>query len=151
RWRKLGSRKKRTLKSKSSMRGRWFRFITPDPDNPFDDPCILGGMDVSSSQTTILAVLLGLEKLEKIAREHSFNDYLARRAWGRRASVLKITGTADDYTDPTDERLKLLVKQLWMRVLYGAPVAWTVLDQWRASGEVGPGWKEGKRKGQITR
>jgi hypothetical protein len=147
RWLSLGHP---ALTLDSSMRGRWFRFVTPDPESPLEDPAALLGMDVSSSQTAILAILLGLSQLENIACKGSFNEYLAHRAWQDRTIFLNITGTDVDYADENDPRLILLVKQLWMRVLYGAPTAWTVLGQWKDSAEVGPGWAKSTRKGQIT-
>src|SRR5258705_1932909 len=88
-----------TLASVSSMRGRWFRFVTPDPEveGLVDDEYALFGQDVSASQTMILAVFLGLKQLEDIASAESFNKYLARRAWEDRPTLLNVTGTDADY------------------------------------------------------
>jgi hypothetical protein len=132
-WRTLGNPV--ALGVVSSPRGRWFRFQDEDPEVERDIVGALYGVDVSSSQTAILAVLLGLDKLEEIASSKSFNQFLAERAWQKRQRWLK-----PGYEGSTDARLVLLVKQFWMRVLYGAPPAWTVLRQWDDTTDVGPGW-----------
>jgi hypothetical protein len=154
-----GSRRRRVghpaLGEVSSPRGRWFRFqhaiMQQDAITQEDDPVEfsenLRGVDVSASQTAILAILLGLEQLEAITSERSFNAFLAARAWEQQADVLE-----PGYDGPDDPHLVLLVKQLWMRVLYGAPPAWTVLEQWKKATKVGPGWRKRKREGRtITR
>lgn len=122
----------------SSPRGRWFQFQHEVDD--IERTALLGGLDVGASQTAILAVMLGLDKLEAIASAQSFNTHLAARAWKQRQQVLEDDGRG--YDGPTDEKLKELVKQLWMRVAYGAEPAWTALEQMKDA-DIGPGWKRG--------
>src|SRR5262249_11242890 len=60
---------------------RWFKGRSPDSD----DACPLVGRDISSSQTQIVATLLGLEELEALTtsrnNEVSFKKWLADLAF----------------------------------------------------------------------
>lgn len=97
----------------TSQRSRWF--ASADLNQELSDPPLaiwsLTGFDVSSSQTQILAVLLGLDELERHATSGGppFKQYLAERAW----DVPALRGA---YSGPDDKRLIELVKNLWMRV-----------------------------------
>jgi len=117
------------------LRSRWFRSTT---GQPFIEE------DVSSSQTQVLAYLLGDKDLEQIASTQSFNGYLAQRAWrdyergSLKFKALIIPG--DKYTGPDDSRLRALVKETWMRTLYGSQPYSIVKDQRNNQDEVGQGW-----------
>jgi hypothetical protein len=114
-------------KYKTSPRARWFAVEGARDKNDalLTDAEALGGYDISSSQTQILAVLLGLKKLEGIARAQPFKMYLARRAW-RLSQAGRLT--IPKYQSSDDEDLISFVKELWLRVLYGSRVGQIVHD-----------------------
>lgn len=83
-----------------SDRGRWFR-AAPRPPLPSSVPSIveeyfhddrvpLVGTDVSASQVQILAVFLGLQKLERNIAERPFKELMAERH-GSAARIRKMT------------------------------------------------------------
>lgn len=103
----------------------------------------LVGLDVSASQTQILAIFLGLDQLEAraSAREPRFTDYLTRLAWAQRENLLRASvEEVENYRGPDDERLRDAVKNLWMRVWYGSPVPWIIFQHSWKKGVYGPGW-----------
>jgi hypothetical protein len=121
---------------KTSQRGRWFGAQALDGESVLD----LTGFDVGSSQTQILAVLLGITELEERASsEKSFKRYLAEHAWTKHCDPNDPFTLHEGYAG-ADDTLTALVKDLWMRALYGSPVARVVRDQQDALGEFGPGW-----------
>lgn len=128
------------------MRQRWFSLdlIRPhlDPRHREYRTWKLVGVDVSSSQTQILAVLLGLEKLHTHASssEKPFKKYLAELAWRKNKDPNDPFTLRGGYEGATDERLIELVKWLWMRALYGSPVWQVVQDQREEPSVYGPGW-----------
>jgi len=125
------------------------------PDDAFPIPQDFTEVDVSSSQTQILAVFLGLRELERIVCspitlqgiwrsrvrghvEYGFKNYLARCAWTINGARPILN---DGYTGPADRRLVALVKELWMRTLYGSEVHEIVRDQLGKPRAFGPGWQ----------
>jgi hypothetical protein len=101
--------------------------------------------DVSSSQTQIISVFLGLDAaagndldLEALATDphKKFKAWLAERLWDyhQRNNVL-----APGYA-PNDERLIAFVKELWMRRNYGGKFGRTVRDLADDTATFGPGW-----------
>src|SRR5207249_129871 len=70
--------------------------------------------DISSSQTQILAVFLGLDKLEDLATSTNpkFKEWLAQELW---ALHERAPGglLADGYSGPGDERLVEFIKAHW--------------------------------------
>jgi hypothetical protein len=125
-----------------TLRRRWFKAKAPE----IGEACELVGFDVSSSQTQILAVAFGLRALEdeiiKADREEgrSFNEILARDAWRMSEDAEQKFELRRGYKDADDPRLVPLVKELWMRVLYGSPPAWVVIQQQDDWMTYGPGW-----------
>ena len=119
------------------LRRRWFLSTTLQP---FIEE------DVSSSQTQVLAFLLGDHELEQIASTQSFNGYLAQRAWdksharGRRFKFQKPVVSEDEYKKPDDRRLRELVKEAWMRTLYGSQPYSITQEQRGKQDELGQGW-----------
>src|SRR5262249_4880561 len=105
----------------TSARARWWVIEGGHPD--FDEDGLktcqvdLVGVDVSSSGTQILAVLLGLEELEQHASstEPRFKRFLAKHAWDTLTPP-----TRARYEGPDDAKLIEAVKQFWMKVMYGA-------------------------------
>src|SRR5262249_9784104 len=92
------------------------------------------GFDVSSSQAQILAIFLGHDELEARASDPAvpFKRYLARLAWKQCAPA--------GYTGDDDTRLVALVKDLWMRVLYGSSPRQVMHAVLRDPDTYGPGW-----------
>jgi hypothetical protein len=110
-----------------------------DPERGFIEfSDYLYGFDVASSQTSILALLLGLDDLERITAQGTFNDRLVELAWRHRQSLLR-----PGY-EKNDPRLRELVKATWMRAAYGSPPAWTALTLRYDTKEFGPGWQHGR-------
>ena len=97
--------------------------------------------DISSSQTQILAVFLGLPGLEALAtdRDKRFKVWLAEQLWtlheGPTGGLL-----ASGYTGASDERLIAFIKELWMRRNYGGKFGQTVRSLARDPVTFGPGW-----------
>jgi hypothetical protein len=121
------------------LRRRWFR----TESGPFVE------VDISSSQTQVLAYLLGDTELERITGSQSFNAFLAELAWTRSRRSYRGTGRFqfrqavhkdDVYKDADDPRLLALVKQTWMRTLYGSQPWAIVRDQAASVEEYGQGW-----------
>jgi len=130
----------------TSPRGRWFEFLEQVNDGDPYGHHRLGGLDISSSQTQILAVLIGIPDLEEQARKESFKKYLATEAWRRHTdpkdpfTLRSGTDYIRNYDGPDDERLIELVKELWLRRLYGGDVRGVIRDQRKKPGVYGPGW-----------
>jgi DNA-dependent RNA polymerase len=125
---------------RTTPRTRWFKFVPDGTGAPAD----LHGRDVSSSQTQILAYLLGLEDLEEIASgAGAFNHFLAKHAFNEHGDKLH-TGWpgCPAYADENDARLVLMVKNFWMRVLYGSRPEEVIYDQAKESRRYGPGWQD---------
>jgi hypothetical protein len=98
----------------TSQRARWFRF--PAPAWPE-----LVGYDVSSSQTQILAILLGLDDLEELTRDPKFKMkvYLAEEALSRLPMRTHPRSAAE---------LVPMMKDIWTRILYGGKAKEIVWD-----------------------
>jgi hypothetical protein len=128
--------------TRGTLRSRWFKAEAPE----VGEVCELVGFDVSSSQTQILAVAFGLRELEdeivKVDREErrSFKEILAREAWRMSEDSEQKFELRKGYKEADDPRLVELVKELWMRVLYGSPPAWVVIQQQDDWMTYGPGW-----------
>ena len=98
----------------TSQRERWFAFERDGVHVP------MRGYDVSASQTQILAVVLGLRDLERLASDTTmpFKVYLAEQAWQAH----------QDGRLPLPAHYKMakdivpLVKELWTRHLYGSEI-----------------------------
>jgi hypothetical protein len=99
--------------ARSSYRDRWFS----DRDGRR-----LAGYDIASSQTQILAILLGLDDLELLTRGTTFKmkRFLAERALAEQLP-LRITSKSPAELVP-------LMKDLWTRVLYGGHLKEIVWD-----------------------
>src|SRR5262249_21022357 len=97
--------------------------------------------DISSSQTQILAVFLGLPALETLAinPKKKFKLWLAERLWTLHE---KTPGglLAAGYKNASDERLIAFIKEIWMRRNYGGKFVRTVRDLARDPVTFGPGW-----------
>jgi len=103
----------------SSPRERWFMFPTG----------ALRGYDVMSSQTQILAILLGIRELERLASdpERPFKVYLAERLFeayqrGELPTMRPVSGPA---------QLVPMMKTIWTRHLYGSRLQQIVRDNAR--------------------
>jgi hypothetical protein len=136
-----------------SYRQRWFKAC-----DPAGNPCRLIGWDISSSQTQIVATLLGIEKLEKLAmrwrdetvENKPFKEVMAEWAWEKHQDsddpfrLRGDRGKISAYTGPEDKRLQELCKQLWMRVSYGGNIGAAVeeTDKSINAPKFGPGWTE---------
>jgi hypothetical protein len=115
-----------------SLRRHWFRGVTGEP---------LVEVDVSSSQTQILGFFLGEERLDGVNKK-----FLAKLAWD--LSRLRRSGfkfrpplvPKDRYTGPDDPRLLALVKEAWMRTLYGSQPGQLAMEQSDRPSELGQGW-----------
>ena len=83
----------------------------------------LAGYDVSSSQTQILAVVLGLTDLEKMLKRPGFKiyRYLAEEAISWRLPL-------NLPSPPNPAKLMAVMKDLWVRVLYGGHLREIVRD-----------------------
>jgi hypothetical protein len=119
----------------TSQRARWFAWVsTTDHWREY-----LTGVDIAGSQTQILVALLGLDGLSVATfAKQGFNQLLAEYAWR-----LHTEGTItlnDGYKGAADPKLKALIKNLWMRVLYGSRVEQVIMDQSKDHHTYGPGW-----------
>jgi hypothetical protein len=106
-----------------SERGTFGHFKDSERDRWFSDRYgrALGGYDVASSQTQLLAVLLGLTDLEALTRNRYFKmkRYLADEAMAR----LPLR-----YAPKSAAALVPVMKDLWIRVLYGGKLKEIVWD-----------------------
>ena len=115
------------------------------PESDLDDPRLydrqsLVGVDVSSSQIQILAVLCGDRALEDRLREHSFHrEIAAPRAWTRHNDPeddFKIPG----YDSVSDPRLVASLKDAVLTSIYGSnPHAIADKQKEDVDDEFGPG------------
>jgi hypothetical protein len=98
--------------------------------------------DISSSQTQVLAVFLGLPDLEHLASDptQKFKVWLARQLWALHARDALL---APGYNGPEDERLVAFIKEHWMRRNYGGKFGQIVRDLAKDTNKssYGPGWK----------
>lgn len=132
----------------SKNRQRWFEGLHPKTG----EPCELVGFDISSSQTQIVATLLGVEALEGLSMASAarpFKVTMAEWAWARHQDphddfklreIRAVKKTSGNYTGPEDKRLQELCKHLWMRVSYGSTPYSVAEDQKADPGTYGPGW-----------
>lgn len=129
----------------SSFRKRWFKAFHPGTGNP----CALVGLDISSSQTQIIATLFGIENLEKLTMGRagkSFKEALAEWAWQKdqcpndNFRLNKGSKIVQDYKLASDQRLQTLCKELWMRTSYGGHIQSIIEDQKSDPKTFGPGW-----------
>lgn len=121
-----------------AYRKRWFKVEGPD-----GKPCNLVGYDISSSQTQILAIFLGLNELQDrmVTEGQSMKQILAKSASAKHESgELPFSRGRYQYDGPEDHRLQEFVKTLWMRVLYGSPVREVIWDIHKDPATFGPGW-----------
>jgi hypothetical protein len=98
----------------TAERARWFRFR---------EAAETYGLDVSSSQSQIVAVLVGSDDLARISQtiDPPLKKRLAQIAWD---SGLCPAG----YAKPDNERLVRFMKALWLRVGYGSEVSQVLID-----------------------
>lgn len=129
--------------AENSLRKRWFKGCEPRAGAS----CDLVGYDISSSQTQIIATLLGSAALEEAAMDGqtSFKKKLARWAFEKHLDPddkfeLKEDDDAPAYADANDKRLLELCKSLWMRISYGSTVKEVVSEQDSDPVTYGPGW-----------
>jgi len=115
-----------------SLRQHWFRGTSGEP---------LVEKDVSSSHTQVMKYFLGEEQLDGVNKK-----FLAKLAWDlsrQRRSGFKFRDPfmpQDRYTDPDDPRLLALVKEAFMRTLYGSQPAQLAMEQSDRPVELGQGW-----------
>jgi len=129
----------------ASYRKKWFK--APDPETGV--ACDLVSLDISSSQTQILATLLNIDWLQELtmagppgAEKQPFKRHLAEIAWKKHCDpddAFILRDTPEPYEWP-DDRLIELVKGLWMCVLYGSEPSTVVWDQSADPETYGPGW-----------
>jgi len=128
-----------------SFRKRWFKARDPETG----EPCHFVSCDVSSSQTQIIATLLGVEKLEELTMGHSvkpFKETMAEWAWKQFGNPVSESIMRErsylygKYSGGKDTRLHDLCKTLWMRVSYGGSPFSVVQEQRRDKETYGPGW-----------
>lgn len=130
-----------------SYRKRWFKALHPESRKPIP----LVGIDVSSSQTQIVATFLGCPTLERDTMELSntipFKTRLAQMAWDEheKAPLLRMptlvnASDADRYNGPDDPKLQELCKSLWMMISYGSTAYYVVHKQASDPQTYGPGW-----------
>jgi hypothetical protein len=96
--------------------------------------------DISSSQTQILAVFLGLPELEELATSMKFKNWLAQEVWTLHKST---SGglLADGYSGSDDPRLVEFIKAHWMRVMYGSELQRIIRNLGMEPTTYGPGWR----------
>jgi hypothetical protein len=111
------------------LRTNWFKAPRADDTRECEE---LVGLDISSSQTQILAVFLSVEGLEEEASSNSFKGVMSQMAWHRhynpfdefKLSMLApdqmASGRIPNYESPGDPRLQRLCKELWMELCYGS-------------------------------
>ena len=114
----------------TSYRERWFRV----EDRETRNIAKLVGLDVSSSQTQILAILLNLRELET-QTQRGWKKVMAERVWSNEEYRNLLWEGTKPYDKPEDERLQELLKTLWMRLLYGSTIP-VILDDLRSQPEL---------------
>lgn len=128
-----------------SYRKRWFKARDPETGEPIH----FVSRDISSSQTQIIATLLGIEKLEELTMGDSgksFKETMADWAWQEFGNPVSDSVPPErshlfgKYSGPNDPRLQELCKTLWMRVSYGGSAYSVVEEQRRDIKTYGPGW-----------
>jgi hypothetical protein len=130
-----------------SLSARWQairRLEAPAALMPEDFPDLadrqdLVGVDVSASQLQILAVFLGITKLEAQLQERPYKEIAAERAWQRDQNVRDPFKLPKGFDGARDLYLQESVKRAAMTFIYGsAPhtIARTLATSW---GEYGPG------------
>jgi hypothetical protein len=123
-----------------SYRKKWFKARHPKTR----EPCALVGIDVSSSQTQIVATFLSSATLEQDTMETkksvAFKETLAQIAYAKHQDpnddfVLRTKKTlkwpnpaSTDYSGPNDPQLQNLCKGLWMTISYGGTIRGVVRD-----------------------
>src|SRR5262249_22973220 len=122
----------------SFCRERWFN--TVEAGHPQSNS--FAELDISSSQTQILAVFLGLPKLEVLAGapDFKFKNYLAAQLWALHEREHVLADGPNGYKGADDPRLVAFVKEHWMRWNYGGKVGMIVHELARDPAEYGPGW-----------
>jgi hypothetical protein len=101
-------------------------------------------VDVSSSQTQILEYFLGEPRLDSVNKK--FLARLARDLSRQHKSGFKFRAPLvpkDRYSGPDDPRLLALVKEAWMRTLYGSEPARVAMEQSDRPAELGQAWDHG--------
>jgi hypothetical protein len=99
----------------------------------------LVGVDVSASQLQILAVFLGITKLEAQLQERPYKEIAAERVWQRDQNAHDPFKLPRGFEGERDQYLQESVKKAAMTFIYGsAPhtIARTLATSW---GEYGPG------------
>ena len=137
-----------------SYRRRWFKARHPISG----ERCELVGIDVSSSQTQIVATFLGSAALEqdtmRTGRSVAFKETLAQIAFDKHCapkdkdpfSFRTRTALKDndpdlrEYSGSKDPRLQNLCKSLWMTVSYGGTIQGAVEAQQYDKANYGLGW-----------
>jgi hypothetical protein len=140
----------------SSRRGRWFSVTASGVEDSGEytdtgwvddfagDRRPLVGVDVSSSQLQILAVLCGLDALEAQLREQPFKAALADRAWARSHDPrdrfsLPMKGGTKPFEGSEDPRLRDAVKTAVMTHLYGSTLRQVAHKLTTSPVDYGPG------------
>jgi hypothetical protein len=142
-----------------TYRKSWFQAQHPTTE----EPCDLVGIDVSSSQTQIVAAFLSSATLEletmrqrtdvegaaDIEKSVPFKESLARIAWARHSDpddefkLKKVqwpNPKLANYSGPDDTCLQNLCKALWMTISYGGTIRGVVRAQENDPDTYGPGW-----------
>jgi hypothetical protein len=131
-----------------SYRKRWFKGRHPKTGQA----CALVGVDVSSSQTQVIATFLSSAALEQdtmnTEKAIAFKATLARLAFAMHQAKqggfqLNIGNSSDpeqSYSDADDPKLQNLCKGLWMIKSYGGTAANVVRAQKNDPATYGPGW-----------
>jgi hypothetical protein len=108
---------------------------------PYPSQPLFVQKDISSSQTQTLAIFLGLDELERLARSTSpkFKVWLAEQAW----ALHKATSDEllEGYDGPDDPLLIEFIKTTWMRYLYGSPFDIIAKKLGKEPEKYGLGWK----------
>ncbi len=113
--------------------------LTPEEFPDLADRQDLVGVDVSASQLQILAVFLGITKLEARLQERPYKEIAAERVWQRDQNARDPFKLPRGFEGERDLYLQESVKKAAMTFIYGsAPhtIAHTLATSW---GEYGPG------------
>ena len=130
------------------FRSNWFKAPPADETRNYEE---LIGLDISSSQTQIMAVFLSIEELEMVSSSNSFKGVMAQIAWDRhydpgdefKLSMLppgRDPGGIPNYEGPQDRRLQQLCKTLWMQLCYGSNASTVQGQQEAHMKNYGRGW-----------